>query len=336
MSAPSNTVWGSIVNDKAKLGISINPTAITDSNVSFRIEVWLALKWNINDSSNTLRFTYTDGSSPTGYTTLTETNLALNFGTTSGSGWSESASQQKVYEFNDTWTRVSTDRTLEFSSSLGPLASAGYTVSASASYTVPAIPARHTVAYNANGGTGAPESQTKVYGHILTLSSVTPTRSYYNFRIWNTAQNGSGTDYSPGGLYGYDEDVTLYAQWSPYTHTVSYNANGGTGAPASQTKTYGSSLYVSNTIPTRKGYKFTSWNTAQDGTGTSYSPGQQYMLDRNGGTVTLYAQWEIANVAYIKQNGRYIPGNVFFKVNGQWCPAIPYVRDNGTYKQSTI
>lgn len=37
-------------------------------------------------------------------------------------------------------------------------------------------------------------------------------------------------------------------------YTVSYNANGGSGAPSSQTKFYGSDLTLSDTVPTRSGY----------------------------------------------------------------------------------
>lgn len=334
MAAPSNTVWGSVVNDKAKLGISVTQTSLTDSKVYLHIEVWLAVKWNINDSSNTLQFTYTDAGSSTGYSTITQNNLALNFGTTSGSGWSESDSQQKVFEYDDNWSKLSTNRILEFSSSLGALASDGYTVSVSTSYTVPAQ--THTVTYNANGGSGAPASQTKVYGTILTLSSTKPTRSYYNFKNWNTAQNGTGTSYNPGGQYGADADVILYAQWTPYTHTVAYDANGGSGVPAPQTKTYGTALYVSTDIPTRNGYKFIGWNTDKNGNGTSYASGATYGYDQNGGTVILYAQWEILNVTYIKQDGVYVLCNSYVKKDGSWYPAIPYLKDNGTYKQSTV
>lgn len=77
----------------------------------------------------------------------------------------------------------------------------------------------HTVTFNANGGSGAPAAQTKVANVALTLSSVTPTRSGYSFEKWNTAADGSGTDYYPGGMYVVDEDVTLYAQWTVITST---------------------------------------------------------------------------------------------------------------------
>lgn len=85
------------------------------------------------------------------------------------------------------------------------------TSSASQTITVPAL-AHHTVSFNANGGTGAPGNQTKWYGSILTLSSTKPTRINYEFLGWSTSPTGI-VDYKPGGQYGADADVTLYAVW---------------------------------------------------------------------------------------------------------------------------
>lgn len=77
-------------------------------------------------------------------------------------------------------------------------------------------------------------------------------------------------------------------------YAVTYNANGGEGAPGNQTKWYGESLTLSSTVPTRANYTFTGWNTKADGTGTSYSPGQTYSSDQ---ALALYAQWQIAMIA---------------------------------------
>ncbi len=147
----------------------------------------------------------------------------------------------------------------------------------------------YTVSYNANGGSGAPGSQTKTHGVALTLSSTKPTREGYTFTGWNTKADGSGTAYASGGSYTGNASVTLYAQWKINTYTVSYNANGGTGAPGSQTKTYGVALTLSSTKPTREGYTFTGWNTKADGTGTAYASGASYTANAS---VTLYAQWK--------------------------------------------
>lgn len=149
----------------------------------------------------------------------------------------------------------------------------------------------YAVKYDANGGSGAPAEQTKTYGTALTLRTGKPTRSGYNFSHWNTKSNGSGTTYQSGGTYSANAAVTLYAIWSPWAHTVAFNANGGSGAPSSQTKKYGSTIKLSTTVPTKTGHTFLEWNTKSDGSGTGYSPGQEYGYDQDGGTVTLYAQW---------------------------------------------
>lgn len=86
------------------------------------------------------------------------------------------------------------------------------TISASGEYTLSAITWEHTVSYNANGGIGAPDTQKKIYGSVLTLSSVRPTRDGYVFMGWATSSAGE-VSYMPGSTYGTDVDITLYAVW---------------------------------------------------------------------------------------------------------------------------
>ena len=76
---------------------------------------------------------------------------------------------------------------------------------------VPALP-HTTVSYNANGGTGAPGSQTKWWGEMLTLSGTRPTRANHTFLGWATSANGAVV-YQPGGRFDSDNDTTLYAKW---------------------------------------------------------------------------------------------------------------------------
>ena len=71
-------------------------------------------------------------------------------------------------------------------------------------------------------------------------------------------------------------------------YTISYNANGGSGAPSNQTKDGGIDLTLSSTAPTRSGYAFAGWNTQADGSGTHYASGATFTGNTN---TTLYAQW---------------------------------------------
>jgi len=78
------------------------------------------------------------------------------------------------------------------------------------------VPAEYTVTYDANGGEGAPEKQTKYWHSPLMLSDTVPTREGYTFKYWtsnatDTAQVES--IYNPGDAYTTDVDVQLYAVW---------------------------------------------------------------------------------------------------------------------------
>ena len=72
------------------------------------------------------------------------------------------------------------------------------------------------------------------------------------------------------------------------SYAITYNANGGSGAPAAQTKYYGTAITLSSTKPTRTNYVFKNWNTKSDGTGTTYNSGASYTANA---ALTLYAQW---------------------------------------------
>jgi len=155
-------------------------------------------------------------------------------------------------------------------------------------------PTTYTVSYNANGGTGAPASQKKTKDVPLTLSSTRPTRSGYTFLGWSTT-NGvvQAVSYNPGGTYVNNASVTLYAVWQEdppiETYTVSYDANGGTGAPASQIKIQDVALTLSSVIPYRNGYTFLGWNTSSTATAPTYYPSGIYTANASA---KLYAVWE--------------------------------------------
>lgn len=73
------------------------------------------------------------------------------------------------------------------------------------------------------------------------------------------------------------------------TYTITYDANGGSNAPSSQTKTENVDLTLSTEKPTKSGHTFINWNTKKDGTGTSYNPGDTY---KQNVSITLYAQYQ--------------------------------------------
>ena len=166
----------------------------------------------------------------------------------------------------------------------------------------------YTVAYNANGGTGAPSSQTKTYNVNLTLSSTVPTRTGYDFLGWSTSSTATTATYSAGGTYTANAGATLYAVWRLKTYTISYNANGGSGAPSSQTKTYGVNLTLSSTVPTKTGYDFLGWSKSSTATTATYSAGGTYTANE---AATLYAVWRLKTytVSYNANSGSGAPSS---------------------------
>lgn len=70
-------------------------------------------------------------------------------------------------------------------------------------------------------------------------------------------------------------------------YTVSFNANGGTGAPAQMTKIFGKNLVLPTAEPTREYYKFKGWNTSSDGSGEAVDGSY-----KTNASATLYAMWE--------------------------------------------
>ncbi len=85
---------------------------------------------------------------------------------------------------------------------------------------------------------------------------------------------------------------------APTTYSVTYNANGGSGAPSAQTKTKDVSLTLSTTRPSRAGYNFLGWATSASATSAQYQPGSTYTANAN---VTLYAVWEELNTIAINE-----------------------------------
>ena len=147
---------------------------------------------------------------------------------------------------------------------MGPVtdyaAGSSYTLPASGTDTLYAQwdPNTVTLAYDANGGSGAPGDQSGDAFSDVTVSDTTPTREGYSFTGWNTAADGTGVDYPAGSSYTLPASGTdtLYAQWNQDVvgqATLAYSANGGSGAPGDQSGDASSDVTVSDTTPTRRG-----------------------------------------------------------------------------------
>ena len=159
--------------------------------------------------------------------------------------------------------------------------------------------------YNANGGTGAPASQSafsdEPSSSVYVTLSAGATRQYYRFNGWAPSSSAS-SGRTPGGkyymttsdtMYAANARVyTLYATWVHETATLSYNANGGSGAPSAQTVNKNEWFTLRTGVPTRSGYEFVGWNTSSTATAATYQPGGQARIVSN---MTLYAVWKVSN-----------------------------------------
>lgn len=185
-------------------------------------------------------------------------------------------------------------KTISISAGINTGVSPSY-VSASTSYTLDAVTWEWAVNYNANGGYGDTRVDYVTYQSSYTTRANWFNRTGYTFAGWNEASNGSGTSWTAyinkPWTWTYTKGITLFAQWRINTYTVSYNANGGSGAPGSQTKTYGQTLTLSGTKPTRPNYNFKGWSKDKNAVSAEYAAGGSYYTDSN---VTLYAVWELA------------------------------------------
>jgi uncharacterized repeat protein (TIGR02543 family) len=126
------------------------------------------------------------------------------------------------------------------------------------------------------------------------------TRSGFTFAGWNTTAIGSGTSYPVGSNVTMVPNtsllpITLYAQWSPVvTSNVNLTYSPGTGGIGTNIVTpynlntaapISGNQGFTNSDPTKIFY---GWNTAANGTGTSFPVGSTITMNTNK---TLFAQW---------------------------------------------
>ena len=194
-----------------------------------------------------------------------------------------------------------------------------------------------TVKYDANGGNGSMGNTTHVWNGGIKVRKNTFEKPLYTFRGWNLSRVNNGktewlyaksdnswagagswyeSGHQPSGYVKYklaDEQVlqactlikndviTAHAQWTPNTYYVTYDANGGSGAPAQQAFVADSGTKLSTTKPTRTGYTFVNW----DYMGNKFNPGDA--IPTGWGSFTLKAQWSVNtytyNIKYVSSSG---------------------------------
>jgi len=117
---------------------------------------------------------------------------------------------------------------------------------------------------------------------------------------------------------------------------VTYLGNGNTGGTAPSAGRYlaGSTVTVSGNTGSlvRQGYAFAGWNTAADGSGTSYSPASTFPMPASA--VTLYAQWvSVYSFTFVNRSGEYLASNAI-PVMASW-PCIDGTCEGTVAKAAT-
>lgn len=326
MPAPSGTQWGAASGsgtNQGQIGIAIT-ISNTDTLTTVTAEVWYRTMYSCYDSANSF---WVDWDSYADTTPLG--SIAINHPVSSGSGWSIS-NQTKIGSWTTSFYRQASAQTKYFSARFANVEAGGGSGSVAVAFTVPALPA-YTISYNANGGTGAPTSQTKIYGQTLTLSSTRPTRTGYTFLGWATTSNAASAQYQPGGSFDLNQFTTLYAVWQRNVVTLTYDANGGKfgngGNLLTKTYNYGDTVGMLETV-TRDYYKFLEWNTSRYGEGQTLM--SSTVLTQN---VTVYAQWKVDAIVYVKDGGVWKRGIPYVKTDGAWKRGSIYAKDGGHWKR---
>ena len=143
------------------------------------------------------------------------------------------------------------------------------------------------------------ENQTFTYDITWTLNRNAFTKTWYEFSGWiywttwyTDKQNVSNLTTTDG------ETVTLTAQWTPITYTISFSWNAADAtwtAPDTINAEYDSGDIAPDNSFTLTGYTFTWWNTESNGSGTLYATWAELknLTTTSGKDVKLYAQWEV-------------------------------------------
>ena len=188
----------------------------------------------------------------------------------------------------------------------------------------------YTVKFDANGGTGSMSNQSHTYGVSKALTANAFTKTGYNFTGWNTAADGTGTKYTDkqnvSNLSSTDgATVTLYAQWTPATYTITYKDQGnvkfsGSHASGYPTKhTYGTATTLSTA--TKTGYTFGGWHTDAACTNNVTSLGATAYT----AAITLYAEWTANTYTVtLDQEGAAVKGDA--SATATYDAALPQLK----------
>jgi len=138
---------------------------------------------------------------------------------------------------------------------------------------------QYTITFDSNGGTAVADI-TQDYGTAITAPA-NPTKEGYTFAGWDKDV--------PATMPA--ENVTLTAQWTPVTYSISYDLDGGSVATANPATYTIESNAITLVNPTKDGYEFAGW------TGTDLTQATMTVTIAKGsiGNRTYTATWTPAS-----------------------------------------
>lgn len=147
------------------------------------------------------------------------------------------------------------------------------------------------VTFDSNGETGS-DSQTASSSTALksfNLMNFATADTNTTFIKWNTSPLGTGTDYADGAIYGFTDNLVLYAIWSDpaATFTITYDLGGGSGTlPVQGNRSTGQTFNAaSGSGLTKSGFTFGGWICGS----TTYAAGA--LVTVGSANITCTAIW---------------------------------------------
>ncbi len=235
-------------------------------------------------------------------------SLTINTTLNSGYSWSASSCTIAITGFNSKVINVQFTRNNNHwananISSLALFAAGGIT------FTFPfedlVERSSYSISYNLNGGsygTYHPSTYTSSSNsQSITISN--PARGGYTFSSWSLSWSGSGTRPSISGTSltipaNTTGNITLTANWTARSYTITINLNGGnvSGSPPTSYSTSTSARSYTIATPTRDYYNFTGWAISRSSSGGAAPTisGTTLSIPANSyGNITLTANWEL-------------------------------------------
>ena len=309
------------INRQAQVAVKLstggNYTQTANANCVAKVSGYTVVAGN---SSATAKNASTSGSSATASISAAY-GSTITYTATAGTG----------YTFKGFSTSNSTSLPASPSASGKTATASGYGSTNNSTYYAYFKANSYTVKFDANGGTtGSMSNQSHTYGVSKALTANAFTKTGYNFTGWNTAADGTGTKYTDkqnvSNLSSTDgATVTLYAQWTPATYTITYKDQGnvkfsGSHASGYPTKhTYGTATTLSTA--TKTGYTFGGWHTDAACTNKVTSLGATAYT----AAITLYAEWTANTYTVtLDQEGAAVKGDA--SATATYDAALPQLK----------